>query len=60
MYCMQVAALVDGLVEDGFIPAAKVRNELQDVWPLARGFVGVDGGGVPLLGLYIYMCRCWV
>mgnify|MGYP003733198637 CR=1 FL=1 len=36
-----VAALVDGLVEDGFIPAAKIRQELQDVWPLARGFVGV-------------------
>ena len=45
MYCMQVAALVDGLVEDGFIPAAKIRSELQDVWPLARGFVGVGGGG---------------
>ena len=40
-----VAALVDGLVEDGFIPAAKIRSELQDVWPLARGFVGVGGGG---------------
>ena len=49
-----VAALVDGLVEDGFIPAAKIRSELQDVWPLARGFVGVGGGGSiqPLLHLH--------
>jgi len=58
-----VAALVDGLVEDGFIPAAKIRQELQDVWPLARGFVGV-GGGAPLLApelqlhLHLHTAHC--
>jgi len=34
------AALVAGLVADGLIPPAKVRNELQDVHPVSRGFVG--------------------
>lgn len=34
-----MASVVDELVADGHIPAAKVRNELQDVHPLSRGFV---------------------
>merc|ERR1719305_1892794 len=41
-------AMVDDLVLDGLIPAAKVRGELQDVTPLPRGFGG-SGFGAPAL-----------
>ena len=43
-----IAAMVDDLVADGLIPRAKVRNELQDVHPLSRGFVPPSAGVEPL------------
>jgi len=43
-----VASLVQELVADGLIPEAKVRHELQDVHPLAAGFVP-PGGQPPSL-----------
>eukprot|EP00302_Diacronema_sp_CCMP2436_P045258 CAMPEP_0180054174 /NCGR_PEP_ID=MMETSP0985-20121206/2693_1 /TAXON_ID=483367 /ORGANISM="non described non described, Strain CCMP 2436" /LENGTH=804 /DNA_ID=CAMNT_0021983763 /DNA_START=1 /DNA_END=2415 /DNA_ORIENTATION=+ len=50
-----IAALVEDLVTDGTIPAAKVRNEMQDVWPVAGQRSGLSraaaaaAGGQPLL-----------
>ena len=46
-----IAAMVDDLVADGLIPRAKVRNELQDVHPLSRGFVPPSAGVEPCLRL---------
>jgi len=43
-----VAALVEEVVADGLIPAAKVRHELQDVRPFSQKYVGA-GGEAPLL-----------
>lgn len=43
--------MVDDLVLDGLIPAAKVRGELQDVTPLPRGFGGAGFGAPALLRL---------
>ena len=43
--------MVEELVLDGLIPAAKVRGELQDVTPLPRGFGGAGFGAPPLLRL---------
>ena len=39
-----MAALVEEMVEDGVIPAKAIRRELQDVRPLALGFVGGAAG----------------
>lgn len=44
-----VAALVDELVDDGLIPRAKLRNELQDVHPFSTGFVVAGGDVQPAL-----------
>ena len=41
-----MAALIEELVTDGLIPAAKLRHELQDVHPFSAGFV-TAGEGVP-------------
>ena len=46
-----VAALVGELVDDGIIKEASLRNELQDVHPLAMGFVPSSGGVEPLMRL---------
>ena len=43
--------MVEELVLDGLIPAAKGRNELQDVMPLPRGFGGAGFGAPSLLRL---------
>ena len=43
--------LVEELVEDGLIPRAKLRDELQDVHPLALGFVPPSAGVEPVLRL---------
>jgi len=45
-----MAEMVNELVLDGMIPAAKVRDELQDVYPLSAGFVA-DGDRMPLVRL---------
>jgi hypothetical protein len=44
-----MAALVDELVDDGIIPSAKLRNELQDVRPFSAGFVVAGEGETPAL-----------
>jgi len=44
-----VAELVKELVDDGIIPRAKLRNELQDVHPFSTGFIVAGKGVAPVL-----------